>query len=374
FGRDRLVRIHRLTGLTSFNLMVAHIVLITWGYAAGDVTATPGEFWDLTTNYPAMLLAVAGTACLVMVVVTSVKAARRRLRYESWHLLHLYGYLGAGLALPHQLWTGQDFTGSTARTVYWWSLWGLAAAAVLGLRVVVPLWHNARHQLRVTSVVAESNDTVSVYVTGRDVHRLRADVGQFFGWRFLDGPGWTRANPYSLSAAPDGRSLRITVKEAGDGSARLRSLKPGTRAFVEGPFGRLSGRARTRRRVALIGAGVGMAPLRALAEGLDYAPGEAVLLQRFTDRPLYERELGVLVRERGLQVGWLPGHRRTPDSWLPAGAGFADDVAALTWWVPDVGGRDVYICGPEEWTQSVRRAAQAAGVPDENLHIEYFAW
>jgi hypothetical protein len=42
-----------------------------------------------------------------MVVVTSLRAARRRLGYESWHLLHLYGYLG--LALPHQLWTGQEF-------------------------------------------------------------------------------------------------------------------------------------------------------------------------------------------------------------------------------------------------------------------------
>ena len=68
-----------------------------------------------------MLLAVAGTACLVMVVVTSVRAARRRLRYESWHLLHLYAYLGVGLALPHQLWTGQEFLASTARTVFWWS-------------------------------------------------------------------------------------------------------------------------------------------------------------------------------------------------------------------------------------------------------------
>ena len=48
--------------------------------------------------------------------------------------------------------------------------------------------------------------------------------------------------------------------------------------LVEGPYGRLSGRARTRRQVALIGAGVGITPLRALAEGLDYAPGEAVLL------------------------------------------------------------------------------------------------
>jgi len=374
FGRDQLVRLHRLIGLTSFNLMVGHVVLITWGYAAGRLARTPGTLWDLTTNYPGMLLAVAGTACLVMTVVTSIKASRRRLRYESWHLLHLYGYLGAGLALPHQLWTGQDFTGSTARTVFWWGLWGLAAAAVLGLRVAVPVWRNARHRLRVTSVVAEGNGIVSVYLTGRDLGGLRADAGQFFGWRFLDGPGWTRANPYSLSAAPDGRSLRITVKEAGDGSSRLRSLKPGTRAFVEGPFGRLSGRARTRRRVALIGAGVGMAPLRALAEGLDYAPGDAVLLQRFTDRPLYERELGVLARERALQIGWLPGHRRTPDSWVGDGGGNADDMAALRSWVPDIAERDVYVCGPEDWAASVRRAALAAGVPAGRLHIEYFTW
>ena len=62
-----------------------------------------------------------------MVVVTSVKAARRRLRYESWHLLHLYAYLGVGLALPHQLWTGQEFLHSPAATLYWWTLWAAAA-------------------------------------------------------------------------------------------------------------------------------------------------------------------------------------------------------------------------------------------------------
>ena len=114
FGQDRLAVVHRLVGFTSFTAMIAHIGLITWGYAAGDLLATPGELWDLTLTYPGMLLAAAGTACLVMVVVTSVRAARARLRYESWHLLHLYAYLGVGLALPHQLWTGQEFLASTA--------------------------------------------------------------------------------------------------------------------------------------------------------------------------------------------------------------------------------------------------------------------
>ncbi|MDQ0383175.1 ferredoxin reductase family protein [Amycolatopsis thermophila] len=373
FGQDRLARLHRVTGLTSFDLLLAHLVLITWGYAAGEVTAIPATFWDLVTAYPGMLLALAATAALVMVVVTSVRAARRRLRYESWHLLHLYAYLGVGLALPHQLWTGQEFTGSAARTIFWWTLWAAAAAAVLVWRIGVPLARNVRHRLRVTSVVQEGDGVFSVYLTGRHLDRLPAEAGQFFGWRFLRRAGWTRGNPYSLSAAPDGRSLRITVKVSGDGSAGIAALRPGTPALFEGPFGRITGRARHGRKVALIGAGVGITPMRALAEGLDYAPGEAVVLHRFTGRPLFDREFRVLAAERGLGLVWLPGHRRAPGSWLADGVP-ADDVTALRHWVPDIAERDVYVCGPEPWADSVRRAAEAAGVPAERLHIENFAW
>ncbi len=61
------------------------------------------------------------------------KPARRRLRYEAWHLLHLYAYLGVGLALPHQLWTGADFTSSRAATLYWWTEY----AGQAGLRKLV---------------------------------------------------------------------------------------------------------------------------------------------------------------------------------------------------------------------------------------------
>ena len=347
--------------------MLAHVGLITWGYAAGSLAATPSTLWSLTLDYPGMLLAVAGTLCLVLVAATSIRAARGRLRYESWHLLHLYAYLGVGLALPHQLWTGQEFLTSRGATVFWWTAWAAAAGAILLWRVALPLWRSARHRLRVTSVHDEGDGVVSVYLTGRRLDLLGAEAGQFFQWRFLSGPGWTRAHPYSLSAAPDGRALRISVKALGDGSAELASVRPGTRVLVEGPYGRLSPRARTRRKVALIGAGVGVTPLRALAEGLDYAPGDAVLLYRFRDRPLFEREFHVLARERGLRVLWLPGRRRSEASWLGANAGTVDDAAALAHWVPDLAERDVYVCGPDAWADDVRRSALALGLPRRPL-------
>jgi ferredoxin-NADP reductase len=264
---------------------------------------------------------------------------------------------------------------SLGRTVFWWTAWAIAAATVLTYRIGVPLWRNARHRLRVTAVVPEADGIVSLYVAGERMDRLRAEAGQFFSWRFLGRPGWTRANPYSLSAAPDGRGLRITVQAVGDGSGSVTSLRPGDRVLVEGPYGRLSPRARTQRKVALIGAGVGITPLRALAEGLDYAPGDAVLVQRYTSEPLFTQELQAVVHHRGLLVLALPGHRRRTDSWLGHGVpDRVDDLRALRHWIPDIIKRDVYVCGPEQWTELVKDTLDAAGLPPDQLRLETFRW
>jgi predicted ferric reductase len=89
YGQDHLARRHRVIGFVSFCLMAAHVVLITVGYAQSGRSGVLGEGWNLVTTYPGMLLAATGTALLTAVVVLSVRAARRRQRYETWNLLHL---------------------------------------------------------------------------------------------------------------------------------------------------------------------------------------------------------------------------------------------------------------------------------------------
>src|ERR1035437_3472134 len=251
YGQDELARRHRWVGFSSFNLMLVHVVAITLGYAATSPKGLLATIVDFVVNYPGMLLAVAGTVALVGVTITSIRLARARLRYESWHLLHLYAYLGVGFALPHQLWTGKEFLTSTLATVFWWTLWAAAAASVLIWRVGQPLWRSLRHRLVVEQVRAENDRVTTVVMRGRMLDRLPVRAGQFLQWRFLDGPGFMRAHPYSLSAAPDGRTLRITAAHLGDGSARLARLRPGTRVLFEGPYGRLHEGVRTRRKVLL---------------------------------------------------------------------------------------------------------------------------
>jgi predicted ferric reductase len=380
FGQDRLARWHRWAGFTSFNLLLAHIALVTLGYALTAHVGVVPELWTLVWTYPGMLLAASAAGLLVAVSVLSVKAARRRLRYESWHLIHLYAYLGVGLALPHQLWTGTDFISSPFARLYWWGLYLATLGAVVAFRVLLPIWRTVRHRLVVTDVVEESPGVVSVHLRGRDLHRLRARAGQFFVWRFLDGPGWSRAHPFSLSAPPHPRALRLTVKDLGDGSRSLASLRAGTRAVIEGPYGRLTANLQTRRQVTLIAAGIGITPLRALLEDLSYDAGGATLLYRARSEAdlTFRAELDALAERRGARIVHLTGPRAVRAdgtmSWLPASLAHLDDVSALRQLVPGLAAHDVFVCGPDGWTDAVRRAVAAAGVPREHIHEERFAW
>ena len=377
YGQDELARRHRLVGFWSVNLMVVHVVLITLGYIGVDSGNVFVEFWDLVVNYPGMLIALAGTVLLIMVAATSVRKARRKLRYESWHLLHLYAYLGVGLALPHQLWSGQDFLSHGVATVYWWSLWIAATGAILIWRIGFPVYRTFRHDLRVTDVVRESPDTVSVWMRGRHLDRLPVAAGQFFSWRFLSGPGWSRAHPYSLSAAPTRDRLRITVKDLGDQSRELAHLRPGTRVAIEGPYGRLHSGARTRPQVTLVASGIGITPVRALLEDLPARPDDITLIYRAREESdlVFRTEIESLAATRGIRVFYVLGRRR-PDrhSWVPSVAGDVSDAEALLQLVPGIADQDVYVCGADAWMDAVRAAALEAGVPARRIHEERFRW
>jgi len=377
YGQDVLAHWHRWLGFGSFTAMGVHIVLITLGYASTAQTGLLAQAWDLVWNYPGMLLATAGSAALVMVVVTSLRAARRRLRYESWHLLHLYAYLGVGLVLPHQLWSGSDFTANPLARAYWWALYASVSAAVLIFRVSAPLWNSWRHRVTVERVVEEMPGVVSVYLTGRNLDRLGARAGQFFLWRFLDGAGSTRAHPLSLSAAPQVHRLRITARAVGDGTARLATLRPGTRALLEGPYGRLTDTVHTMDRLTFIAAGMGITPMRALLEELDYTPGAATLIHRTSGREsaVFAEEITALAVGRGVRVHHLPGHRdRNAVSWLPLGFPAMSDSAALRALAPEIARSDVYLCGPDQWMDIARAALLAVGVPTRQIHCERFTY
>lgn len=365
-GADRLASWHRSNGQYTIALLVAHTVLIIAGYAGFDHLSVATETGKLLRHYPDVLAATAALGLLVLVSVTSVRAARRRLRYETWYFVHLYTYLAIALSFSHQLATGNEFITHPAARALWVGLYVAAFGTLAIWRVAVPVRDALRHQLRVAAVQPEAANAVSVYMTGRDIDRLGAQSGQFFRWRFLDRGHWWEAHPFSLSMAPNGEALRITAKGVGDHSKGLRSLRPGTRVMAEGPYGNLTAARRTRRKVLMIAGGVGITPLRALIEDLPLAPGDLTLLYRASNERevLFRAELDRLARERGIEVRYLLGRReKNADALSPR---------KLRQYVPNIAGRDVYLCGPPGMMDAAMASLTSIGVPRAHIHYERF--
>jgi predicted ferric reductase len=370
-GADRLARWHAMGGRYTVSLAVAHTLLIIWGYAVTAHASLVGETSTLVLTYPDVLMATVALGLLITVGAVSARVARRRLRYETWHFIHLYTYLAVALAFSHQFATGADFTDPTVRWL-WATMYVTVGALLLWYRFAVPIRGLRRHVLRVVSVVPEGPGVASIYIGGRNLDQLRAESGQFFRWRFLTRQLWFAANPYSLSAAPRGDLLRITVKTAGSHSQALSGLQPGTRVLAEGPYGAFTASRRAYRRVLLIGAGVGITPLRALFESIPAYPGELTMLYRArTPHDLVLRgELDHIAAARGATVHYLLGPRRSRDG------GGIDPLSRdrLERLIPNLRDHDVYLCGPTDLAERLRKSLRAAGVPASRIHYESFTF
>jgi predicted ferric reductase len=365
-GMDRLAVWHRRNGEYVVGLLVVHALATVAGYALADHVDVFGETGKVVLHYPDVLMGTVALGLLVAIGVTSARAVRRRLAYHTWYFVHLYAYLAVVLAFPHQLADGNDFVGHPMHRVIWVGLHLTSAALLLGYRVVAPLQSAARHKLRVADIVREGPGVLSIYVTGERLEELPAQPGQFFLWRFLTREGWWQAHPFSLSAAPNGRFLRMTVKESGDFTRTLRGLEPGTRVIAEGPYGAMTARRRSRRKVLLIAGGIGAAPLRALFEGLPAIRGELTFLYRArneSDLVLWD-ELEELAERRGARLGYIVGPRhQRPDPLGPE---------VLSRSIPDLAAHDVFVCGSPDFVDYVTDSLRDAGVPRRRVHAERF--
>jgi len=298
--------------------------------------------------------------------VASVVVVRRRLRYEAWYAVHLMAYAGIALAWFHQMPTGNELVLDTVAAHYWWALYAATLALLLGFRVVAPLVNAFRYRLRVAEVVSEAPGVVSLRIAGRGLQRLDARAGQFFLWRFLTRDRWWASHPFSLSAAPDGQTLRITVKALGDFTSSIGEIRPGTRVVAEGPFGVFTDAVRRREKVLLIGGGIGITPVRALLEeaGEDVTAVYRVVTE---EDVIFADELEVLVRERGARLHIVVGDHATEEGRRLLSP---DHLRSL---VPDLAERAVYVCGPPAMTTALVRNVRRAGVPRRHIHSERFA-
>lgn len=366
-GQDRALDLHRRITVWTMTAVAVHVIALTvvWSLDSNGLWRAVVALW----NSPDIPWAVVSVLGFLLVALTSWVVVRRHLPHEVWHVIHLLTYAAVAAAVPHMFTSSQLFTSGWQRT-YWILLLSLAAACLVGFRIVLPVAMSLEHRLVVRSVRHLTPDLVEVTLDGRRLESLGARAGQYMTWRFLAPGLWWHEHPLSLSAAPDGTSLRITFRVAGDGTARLaRDLRPGTRAYFEGPYGRFTVQARNGHGLVLVGCGVGITPVRALLENIDIDDEPAVLIARGRTHAdlVHLDEIAELCRARNVRLIILVGRRDRAGGWTPEGVRVRLDEIAP--WVRE---SDLYVCGPAGWTAALEAEAKDLGV--RNIHDERFSW
>jgi predicted ferric reductase len=373
-GHDRAIAVHRSLGKPALYLLLGHGALLLTGYGMNQGFNPIAEIGPMLA-LPDMPLAFIGMGLMITLVVTSLVAVRRRFSYEGWHLVHLLSYVSVAFALPHQLSVGGVLAEGTVQRVYWIALYVLAFGSILTFRFVEPAVSSLRHRITVARVVTIAPGVTSIHLTGRNLRDLGAEGGQFFTWRFWTRSTWWHSHPVSLSAMPTGSSARITVRDLGSGSARISAVRPGTRVSIEGPYGLFSNSARTSPKLAIIAAGIGVTPIRALLEHSRFAPGDATILLRASspaEAYLWD-EIRELAQAKGADCYVMVGHRSTVgSSWMSE----ADVRRGVTLHsiFPELARSDLYLCGPAAWLDAVEAEARTAGIPAHQIHAERFDW
>lgn len=260
-GMDVTMRIHQMMARTALTFAVLHPLFyqstLSGGPRPWDVT---GQL-TITTDFSALASGIA--AYLVLFAFFVVAIARKSLgyKYEIWRLMHGLGaLLIAGLLLHHTLHAGR-YGAHPAMAFLWFFMTGVAIASLFYVYLIEPL-RQKRDEWSVQSIARLTPKQWEVRLSPARHAGLDFKAGQFVWLNIGHSAFSLYENPFSISSAPGGGSeISFIIKELGDFTRTLGQIKPGTRAYLDGPHGNLTVDDKTEPGIVLIAGGVGIAPM-----------------------------------------------------------------------------------------------------------------
>lgn len=367
YGIDVVYHFHRnISLIASFFILIHPVILI----------ADSPEILAVMTSLdmpPRMAAGIASILGFAVVVLSSLYRMFLGLSYERWRIIHAYvSVFAIAAALAHLVGVGY-YTGVFLKKAVWVTL---ACAWIFAL-VYVRIIKQAgilRRPYTVSSVKKERGNSWTLTLEPSGHGGMSFSPGQF-AWLTLDrSPFSIKEHPFSFSSsAIKHGGVQMTIKELGDFTSVIGTVKPGTRAYLDGPYGTFSIDGHPAPGYVFIAGGVGITPvisiLRTMADRNDRRPVSLIYGSKTWEDVTFREELDELKKRLDLDVVHVLG---APHPGWEGESGF---VAAelLARRLPrermDYG---YLICGPEPMQRAVRKALASLGIPTEKVQYESF--
>lgn len=371
FGMDALIRFHRQMGLIATILVMAHAVALIYnGYPLEWLNPFgPDTTW-------AMRWGLLSAFAVLSLIVTSLARQQLRLPYEWWQWTHdLLAKLVLLSALAHLLMVGA-FSGQRPMQIVIGGFAVLMVGISVYFQVLKPLWMWSRPWVVVENLKL-STDTHTLKLKPDGHPGFRFEAGQF-AWLNTGGtPFHKDRHPVSMSSAASdelGQTIEFTVKDLGDWSGKVvPNLQPGTRIWVDGPYGVFTPDREQGPGYVLIGGGVGITPLLSMCETFavrgDLRPVYLFYGSASVESLRFRERLEALQTRMNLKV--IYALEKPPEGWQGEAGYITQDL--LQKHLPLQGKRFQYfICGPGPMMDSIERILPKIGIPASQIHTERF--
>jgi len=368
FGSDIVYHFHRQISIVAFALILAHPVILFVGAPNNlrllNVFSAPGR----------AKLGVLAVVFLLAIIVLSLWRRNLGIEYRLWRVSHgVLATLAIAFALGHVLLV-DHYVGTPWKRTLWIIYICGWVGILLWTRILDPVLM-LRRPYRIKEVRPERGDTWSVVVEPDGHPGFRFGPGQFAWLSVRNSPFADADHPFSFSSSAECPSIyEFGIRELGDFTRQVKTLRPGEKVYLDGPFGAFSiDRYPDALGYIFIAGGIGITPiismLRTLADRGDKRPLLLLYANRDPDRIAYYEDLEQLAAKLSLRVVHVLS--RSPVHW--DGERGRIDTVLLRRYLHDIyEGREVFVCGPDGLIDAVEDHLSDLGLHLRNVHSERF--
>ncbi|NJO79686.1 MAG: oxidoreductase [Cyanobacteria bacterium RM1_2_2] len=368
YGIDILLQFHRYTSLVAFFMVLLHPVML---FIAQPETLSLLNFF--TAPWRARM-AVLGTLAFIALVVTTIWRKPLGIPYEPWRTSHtVLSVLAVGLGFGHAIGVG-NYLGLFWKAVLWGAIALTALWLIVYVRLVKP-WLMMRKPYLVEEVIPERGNVWTLALRPWGHEGFCFQPGQF-AWLTLDiTPLSMREHPFSMSSSGDhSERIEFGIKALGDFTNTVKDIKPGTKAYLDGPYGVFTvDRYQDAAGFVLIAGGIGITPMMSIlltaAERQDDRPYLLIYASKTWDDITFRENLEELKDKLNLTI--VPVLREPPEEWMGE-QGYVDKDLLARYIPKHKGSRQYFICAAPKMMDQVERALHDLDVPVTNVHMEHF--